>query len=210
MDPLLYDSTTAIKDFLKASGAKQPVPGGGSIAALAGALSASMGEMVLNYSVGKKDLLEHQDALKEALAEFTRARGMLLELMAEDQLAFQALTAARKVAQGKLDADPAFAAALLSCIRIPQSIGAVAVAILEVAGRVLPICNRWLLSDLAVCAELATATARCASYNVKINLGDVSDPVERNKLSKDADTLVHHAVERVSRLMPEIWKRATC
>ena len=130
-----------------------------------------MGEMVLNYSVGKKDLVAHEPKLREALAELGRARAMLIELLVEDQLAFEKLTAARKACNNAGDKDPAFAAALLACIRIPQSIGATAAAILELAQRVTPIVNKYLLSDLAVCAELAMATVRCAAYNVRRESG---------------------------------------
>jgi len=203
----MHDASSTITGFLDAAGAKQPTPGGGSVAALAGALAVSMAEMVLNFSVGKKELLPHEEKLKTLLGEFTRARALLLQLMREDQYAFATLTDARKACEAKGDADPVFAAALLACIRIPQSIGAVAIATLDLAEQSLPICNKWLLSDLAVCAELATATARCAAYCVRINLPDVSDVNERNKLSRDADDVIRHAVERVTRVMPAIWKR---
>ena len=53
----MFDRTTSIDAFLSATAAKQPTPGGGSVAALAGALSSAIGEMVLSYSIGKKDLL---------------------------------------------------------------------------------------------------------------------------------------------------------
>ena len=48
-------------------------PGGGSVTALVGALAASMGEMVLNYSIGKKDLAAHTPELQAALAELTES-----------------------------------------------------------------------------------------------------------------------------------------
>ena len=204
-----YDSSTSVQDFLNVAAARQPTPGGGSVTALVGALASSMGEMVLNYSVGKRDLAAHQAKLGELLHEFTRARALLVELMAEDQRAYAALTAARKAAMGKGDADPAFAAALLACIRIPQSIGATAVAILGLSEQAIPICNKWLLSDLAVCAELATAAARCAAYNVRINLGDLSDEVERQKLKSETDLMIQHAVQRVQRVLPAIWNRVS-
>src|SRR2546423_11852672 len=98
-----------------------------------------MGEMVLNYSIGKKDLAAHDPALRQALAELTRARAMLLELLIEDQLAFEKLTVARKSCNNAGDSDPTFAAALLACIRIPQTIGATAAAVLALCGRVPPI-----------------------------------------------------------------------
>src|SRR5947208_3929534 len=93
---LMFDSHHTIEDFLAAAAAKQPAPGGGSVAALTGALAAAMGEMVINYSVGKKDLAQHQAELSAALQEFHRARELMLALMAEDQAAYQALTDARK------------------------------------------------------------------------------------------------------------------
>src|SRR5438128_9666944 len=93
----MYDHTTSIGTFLNALAARQPIPGGGSVAALAGALASAMGEMVINYSLGKKDLAEYVDELRPALDEFHRARRLLLGLMVEDQDAYEALTAARKL-----------------------------------------------------------------------------------------------------------------
>ena len=172
---MTVDANNSLEAFLTALAARQPAPGGGSVAALSGALAAAMGQMVLNYSIGKKDLLTHEPALRAAFDELVRARSMMLELLVEDQLAFEKLTAARKACNNAGDKDPTFAAALLACIRIPQTVGATAAAVLELCERVTPIVNKYLLSDLAVCAEMAMATVRCASYNVRVNLGDLSD-----------------------------------
>jgi glutamate formiminotransferase/formiminotetrahydrofolate cyclodeaminase len=202
-----YDASSTVRDFLDATAAKQPAPGGGSAAALAGALSAAVGEMVLNYSVGKKDLAAHEPELREVLNELARARRVMLELMAEDQSAFAALSAARKACGDKGDRDPAFAAALLACIRIPQSVAAAAAAVLDLCGRVAPLANKFLLSDLAVCAELAMATVRCAAYNVHVNLADVSDAAERKRFEDSTSALVGGATARVRQTIPAIWNR---
>jgi formiminotetrahydrofolate cyclodeaminase len=198
------ESTTSIGDFLTALAAKQPTPGGGSVAAMAGALAAAMGEMVLNYSVGKKDLAAHELQLREALAEFTRGRAMLCELMIEDQLAFEKLTAARKACNNAGDSDPTFAAALLACIRIPQSIGVTASALLVLSERITPIVNKYLLSDLAVCAEISMATVRCAAYNVRVNLADVSDPKERERIWATSEASMMKAASAIRRTIPAI------
>ena len=55
-------------------------------------VAATMGEMTVNYSVGKKGLEQHQDDLRAALSELNRARGLMLTLMAEDQIAYESLT----------------------------------------------------------------------------------------------------------------------
>jgi methenyltetrahydrofolate cyclohydrolase len=205
---MTIDASASIAQFLDATAAKQPAPGGGSVTALAGALAAAMGEMVLQYSVGKKDVPPDADTkLRNALAEMTRARHVLVQLMAEDQAAFGALSSARKACNNKGDSDPTFAAALLACIRIPQAIGATAGALLKLCEQVTPTANKFLLSDLAVCAELAMATVRCAAYNVRINLVDVSDPTDRRHFEDATNQLMAHATESVRRVIPAIWKR---
>ncbi|MBC8109124.1 MAG: cyclodeaminase/cyclohydrolase family protein [Anaerolineae bacterium] len=205
---MTIESSASIAQFLDATAAKQPAPGGGSVTALAGALAAAIGEMVLQYSIGRKDVLPADDTkLREALAEMTRARNMLVELMIEDQAAYSALSAARKNARDQGDADPTFAAALLACIRIPQAIGATAGALLDLCAQVAPKANKFLLSDLAVCAELAMATVRCATYNVQINLADVSDATERRHFEDSMNHLIARATERIRSIIPAIWKR---
>jgi len=203
----MFDPSAPIGTFLDAAAAKQPTPGGGSVASLAGALAASMGEMTLNYSVGKKGLEAHQDVLVPALRELTHARGLLLQLMGEDQGAFAAVTAARKRPAADPDRDACFAAALLACIRIPQAMAATGVAFLEIVDRVADRVNPWLLSDLAVCADLAMASTRCALHNVRANLPDVKDPADRASIESSSRTLLAHALTLIQRASPRIWAR---
>ena len=203
----MLDSSTSIGTFLTAAAAKQPTPGGGSITALVGALAATMGEMTLNYSVGKKGLEAHQEVLAPALRELTHAREVLVRLMIEDQGAFAAVTAARKRPDADPDGDACFAAALLASIRIPQAVAATAVAILELVDRVADKVNPWLLSDLAVCADLAMATTRCALYNVRANLPDLKDPADRDSIDRAARALLARALTLVQRSAPRIWER---
>lgn len=203
----MFDQSTSIGDFLRAAAAKQPTPGGGSIAALVGALAASMGEMTLNYSVGKKGLEAFQGELKPALAELTRARNLLLQLMVEDQLAYEAISTIRKLPES----DPAragrFNAALLACIRIPEAMAATSVAILELADRVANFVNPYLLSDLAVCADLAMATIRCAIYNVRANLPDIKDPADRSRIESTIRSLLSRGAALIQQVAPRIWER---
>jgi formiminotetrahydrofolate cyclodeaminase len=202
----VYDSTATIDDFLNASAARQPTPGGGSVAALAGALAASMGEMVVNYSIGKKGLEEFAERLKTALGEFHRARLVLVELMVEDQQAYESLSAARKIAEASERAAAMRDAAMI-CIRVPQAIGAASVAILEIAERIVDIANPYLLSDLAVCADLAMATTRCAIYNVKVNLPQIADGDIRGKIEQTNAHLLSRGIATIQRVSPRIWER---
>lgn len=203
----MYDEQTTIGAFLDAAAAKQPAPGGGSVAALVGALAASMGEMVVNYSVGKKGLEAHRDALVANLAELTRARGLMLGLMKEDQVAYESLTAARKLPEGSPERAAHLPAALLASIRTPQAVAATAAVVLELCDRLVDVCNPWLLSDLAVCADLAMATVRCAVYNVRVNLPGVEDPEQRRAFEAEIGQVLAHAAVSIQRVSPRIWAR---
>jgi len=205
----MFGPSTPIGEFLDAAAAKRPTPGGGSVAALVGALAASMGEMTINYSLGKKGLEPYQDQLETALASLTPTRALLLELMAEDQGAFEAVTAARKLPQSDPQRQGKFDAALLACIRIPEAMAAAGVGILRIVETVVPMSNAYLLSDLAVCADLAMATVRCAIHNVRANLNDVTDPADRKSIEGTINTVNAHALTLIQRVAPAIAARQT-
>jgi formiminotetrahydrofolate cyclodeaminase len=203
----MFDQSSTIKQFLDAAAARQPAPGGGSVTALAGALAATMGEMVVNYSLGKKDLEAYAEELKPALAEFHRARQVLTQLMAEDQQAYASLTACRKLPEGSPERAAKLPAALAACIRAPQAMAATSVAVLELCDRIVNFVNPWLLSDLAVCADLSMATVRCSVYNVRVNLTDVADEAERQRIESQTFELLSRAGVLIQQVSPRIWAR---
>jgi formiminotetrahydrofolate cyclodeaminase len=203
----MFDQTTTVGDFLRAAAAKQPTPGGGSVTALVGALAVSMGEMTINYSLAKKGLEAFGGELSPALAELTRAREILIELMVEDQAAYEAMTAVRKSPSDAPDRQARFDAALLACIRIPEAIAATAVATLEIVDRIVNFVNPYLLSDLAVCADLAMASVRCGVYNVRANLPDVKDPADRARIESAIRSLLTRSSTIIERAIPRIWER---
>jgi glutamate formiminotransferase/formiminotetrahydrofolate cyclodeaminase len=202
----MIDQKSTLEDFLNSAAAKQPTPGGGSVAALAGALAAAMGEMAVNYSVGKKGLEEHSAELKEGLQEYQRARNMLMELMREDQWAYEALSEVKKLPDGQ-EKIKAHKEAVLACIRIPQSMAATALSVLNLAQQLTDRVNLFLLSDLAVCAELAMTTVRCSLYNVRVNLVQVPDAEERKKIDAEAGQILARATALVQKTIPAIWSR---
>ena len=77
----------------------------------------------------------------------------------------------------------------------------------DLADQVVEIVNRYLLSDLAVCAELAMATTRAAIYNVRVNLPDVTDVKRRRKIEDDCDRILSMAVRMIQQVIPRIWER---
>ncbi|HYE20538.1 MAG TPA: cyclodeaminase/cyclohydrolase family protein [Tepidisphaeraceae bacterium] len=203
----MFDQQTTLANFLDAAASRKPTPGGGSVTALVGALAASMGEMTVNFSIGKKGLEAFEPELRPALAELTRARNVLMELMVEDQSAYGAMTAIRKLPETDPQRAAKFNAALLACIRIPEAMAAASVAVLELVDRITGFVNPYLLSDLAVCADLSMATARCAVYNVRAHLPDVKDPSDRATIEGTIRGLLSRAATLIQQVAPRIWER---
>ncbi len=203
----MHDASASINQFLDATAAKQPTPGGGAVTALTGALAAAIGEMVLNYSVGRKGSEAFEGELRPALAELHHQRELLLKAMADDQVAYGALVAARKLPDGTPDKPAKVKAALAASIAGPQQMAAAAVAILEACDRVINFVNPHLLSDLAVCADLAMATARCAIYSVRVNLPAVKDTAERQQMEAAVGQVLSKAAGLIQRVAPRIWDR---
>jgi len=204
---MTYDQNTTIDAFAAAAAARQPVPGGGSVAALVGALASSMGEMVLQYTVGKPAVADHETRLRAALDQLGRARHLFLQLMLEDQLAFTAMSESGKLPKTDPDRETRLAAGLLASIRIPQSVAAAALAVLNIADSVAEVGNIRLLSDLAVCADLAIATVRCAVHNIRANLPMVTDPTERAGIEANANQLLNHARSAIRSFEPKFQRR---
>lgn len=204
---MLYDISTPLGTFLDASAAKQPVPGGGAAAALTGALAASMAEMTLNYSINKKGLEGFQSELAPALEKVHRARKVLEQLIAEDQAAYQAMTALRKLPADAPDRVAGWDNAVKTAIRVPQTITVTAVTLLETCDHVVNFVNPYLLSDLAVAGDLAMASARCGVYNVRINLPELTDPAARTAVESSIADAMLRASRVIQRLSPRIWER---
>lgn len=197
----MNDSNSPICDFLRAAAAKQPTPGGGAISALAGALAASMGEMVLAYSVNKKDLIPFAEQNQQALHELFNARKVMLELMVEDQEAYLAFSEAKKTGLPPGQFKPIVDA----CVGVPHAIATVGLTILKIANRIVATSNKWLHSDLAVCGELAIATVRCAIHNVRVNLPELPEDAQK-RFESECDRLRSQAVEEVSKLIKTLQR----
>lgn len=203
----MHDANSTLSSFLEAVAARQPTPGGGSVSALTGALAAATGSMVINYSLGKKGTEAHAAELQQALAELTRARQLLLEQMVLDQVAYETITAVRKLPADAPGRQEQYATALMQGINAPMAIAATSVTMLDLADRMVNYANYYLLSDLAVCADLAMASTRCALYSVRINCRDLPDPQQQHKVETTSGQLLSRAAMLIQRISPRIWAR---
>ncbi len=174
-------ASLSIDDFLTRLGSKEPVPGGGAAAGVTGAIGAALALMVVSYSIGRKNLAEHQDALGEIKAALEDLRGRLAHLADEDAKAYAELSALWGLPKDDRKRTECWNLALDRAIAVPTGIMDAGAKLLELCAYLAPICNRNLLSDLAGASALAEACVRAAGQNVRVNAAmlDDNDACER-------------------------------
>lgn len=164
----------SLQTFLERLASGDPVPGGGSAAALAGAMGAALIEMVVELTVGRPAAEDHEDALGKIAAAAAESRAALLSLAELDAGAYDAVVRARRLPRGSAREDEARAievvAAVAEATRIPLTTAGVASAVLDLAARLAPLGNRNAISDVGVAGLLAATALRGAALNVQINL----------------------------------------
>src|SRR5512133_2146661 len=136
--------------FLDDIAAKTPSPGGGSVAAAVGALSAALAHMAVEFTAGKKKYAEHEDRLRQMLEELRRASGMFGQLIDEDIAAYERYAAARKSADPKEQEQ-----SLITAVLVPMEIATVAAVVAGRLDEIKGFINPLLYSDVQVAAILA-------------------------------------------------------
>ena len=87
----------SLVDFAAQTASSEPVPGGGSIAAVSGALSAALAEMVANLTIGKKKYEEFENEMKEISKQGSELRERLLDDIQRDSVSFNDVMVAMKM-----------------------------------------------------------------------------------------------------------------
>jgi formiminotetrahydrofolate cyclodeaminase len=178
-------------DWLDRLGSAAPTPGGGGATALAASAAAALVEMVVNLTVGKTAYAEHERYVRPIGVEAKALRERALELVADDQAAFDRVMAAyglpREDAGDKAARDAAIQDATAAAARPPLQVAQVAGRVIELAAALPGRSNRNVLSDVGVAASLAVAALESAAINVEVNLAGLKDQGVRAELRAELD-----------------------
>lgn len=196
-------SNLSVKAFLDELASGSPAPGGGSAAALAGALAAALCGMVARLTLGRERLRDAWPAMEEAAADAERMRARFLGLVDEDADAYLAVAAARKLSKTTPEGEDrrrAIDAAVLRSARVPLETLLLAGEAVGLAARVLERGNPSCVTDAGAAAQAARLAAEAASYNVKINLPGIADAAERARLERETGAALASARSEAERL----------
>lgn len=177
MADILREQT--LGSFLDTLASPAPTPGGGSVAALNGALAAGLISMVCAITLGRKKLPDDADAYRTIHAQAEKLRTQFQDLAQADIDIFIRLSAAYKLPR-TTDADAATRKDAIQDMSkeaadIPLTIAHAAASLIPLCASLAPRCSRLLVSDIGVAALLAQGTVQSALLNVDINLASLED-----------------------------------
>jgi formiminotetrahydrofolate cyclodeaminase len=183
----------SIKNYLVKTASGDPVPGGGSSAALSAALAAALTEMVAQLTIGRKNY-ESVDAEMRTVAERASSlRQKLIQDIDRDSAAYALVLKAfqmPKVTEAeKAERARAVQEAFKQAALVPLGVARDAVALMDLGRVVIAKGNPNAASDGAAGVLAARMAARTAVYNVKINLGSITDEKFVSELSGEAGRL---------------------
>ncbi len=196
-------ATHTAGDLLAALAAKQPVPGGGAAAGLVLATAASLGSMVLRYSIGKKAFAAWNEELEQSLADCDRIRLDAVAAADADAVAYAGLSSLWKLAEDDPVRLERWKPAVEAAIAAPRSAMGLAVALLATLEPLPGRTSRTIRSDLAIAAVLADAGFRSAAWNVRVNLPLLGDQQRETQES----AAIEHALAEFRRRAEAIEAR---
>lgn len=179
---------TAVGDFLAQLASDAPAPGGGAVAALAGAQAAALVAMVARLTLGKKP--EEAADLAATLARAEELSRGLTEMVDRDTGAFLEVMSAYRLPKDDPGRPEAIRESLRRAAEVPLEVARRAA---EVAGLAEQVIERGIASartDAAVAALMARTAVEGAALNVLINLGSLKDPGYVEAAAREVDTLL--------------------
>ncbi len=183
--------------FLEAVAAKTPTPGGGSVAALAGALAAALAAMVGRLTASRRKYAEVKEAMAAMIVEAEKLRTALTRRMEEDSAAFEAVMRAYKMPKSSEAEQAARAAAIheamIHAAEVPLATARDALAAMELAHLAASKGNVNAVTDAATAAWMAMAAIQGAALNVRINAASVEDEALRRQWLGELDRILTRA-----------------
>jgi len=187
-----------IKDFISKVISNDPVPGGGSVSALNGALAAALSAMVANLTVGRKKYAEVNDLMQELSTRFEKLSQKLIEDVDRDSDAYNRVFAAFKLPK-ETDEEKQFRNEAIQqetkyAAQVPMEVARAVYEVLPQIDAIAQKGNSNAVTDACVSMMCARTAILGALLNVRINLTSIKDEAFVNAMREEADTIEAHTI----------------
>jgi glutamate formiminotransferase/formiminotetrahydrofolate cyclodeaminase len=179
-----------LEGFIEQVGAATAAPGGGAVAALAGALGAALAQMVAGLTIGRKKYADVEAEARRVLDEAGRLRAALAAAIVEDSAAFeQVMVARRKKEVDEATRAAAIEEATLGAAEVPLRVARLAQDVAHLARAIAAVGNVNAVTDAAAGAYMAQAAVNVAALNVKINVAGLQDQNQATVWREEVEAL---------------------
>jgi glutamate formiminotransferase len=164
-----------VRNFVEQVASPEPLPGGGSVAALSGALGVALGQMAIDISRTKKSYQQHAERYSDALSRLTVYRTTLLDLVDADIAAYTSVISAYSIPRNSPGREASIQSALIHATEIPSRTATIAGEALRVLEDLRPVIYPNVSSDLIVGLQMLRSAVVGGITNVRVNLQNVKD-----------------------------------
>ena len=197
-------------DFVDEVSRDSPAPGGGSVAALSGALGAALGTMVANLSTSKAGFEEHKDELAKIAEKGQITKDELVKAIDDDTSAFDEVIKAMRMPKDtdeeknkrNIEMQKGYQAATLVPLKTVENCRNA----LDVCKEISEIMDEGMASDVGSGALMANAGAISAAYNVRINLKSINDKTFSSNTTKKLDELLKECDQILTKITKNVEK----
>lgn len=197
-----------LKEFLEKTYGKDPVPGGGSISALCGALAASLGEMVTALTIGRKKYADVEADMLEYAPQMEKARRDFIDFIDADadayQVVFDAFKMPKETEEEKAARNAEIQRATLHAAMVPLKVAETAVGIMDTIFQIGSKGNQNAVTDACVAMMCARTAALGAILNVRINLSGLDDREKATELERKCMALQDEAQVKEASLLDTV------
>ena len=200
---MLADLT--IKGFLAETSGNAPVPGGGCISALSGAIASALTEMVSNLTIGKKKYSEVENEMKDIATRMAVVRDKLIENIDRDSetynRVFEAFKLPKRTEEEKAKRSDVIQEATKEAAMVPMSVAEEIISIMPSISEVAHKGNQNAVTDACVAMMAARTGVLGALLNVRINLSSIKDSTFVERMTTEANTLERRTIAMEKELL---------
>ncbi len=197
-------------DFVDEVSRDTPAPGGGSVAALAGALASALAGMVANLSVGKGEFDDHYEKLCAIADRAQQVKDALIRGVDEDTQAFDSVIDAMRMAKDteteRAERAVAMEEVFKEATRVPLETVKHCRDALLLCREISQLADPEMVSDVGTGAHMALAGAHSAAYNVRINLRHISDSSFNSEMRESVQALLTECDELKAGVVADVEK----
>ena len=196
-----------VKEFTELLAAKTSVPGGGGACALVAAVGIALGNMVGQFTIGKKKYADVEPDIISLMEKADKLCLALLECIDKDAQAFEPLSQAYSIPKDDPNRDRVMEECLQSAAMVPYEILELACQAVDLLRDFADKGSKLMISDAATGSAMMASAIKGAAVNVRINTSSMKDRKYADELDKKVNDLVQEYTLKADLIYSDVMKR---